>query len=138
MEHVSGRIRYGIPWIWIESSIGKYQYFWVFGTVVWFMENLIAPLDRAHRVVFGTRVWVLKHDRRRIWHGYTRIHTRHNLCLTPPQGCVEKWFLPEQLFYYSVTSASIFKWHFTSPELHFYCSNNFLIKIIFCHILEEE
>ncbi len=35
-------------------SIVKHEFFAFFMDIVWGIKNLIAPLDRAHRVVLGT------------------------------------------------------------------------------------
>ena len=51
----------------------------VFGRMFWTIEDLITPSDGAHRVVLGTGVRVLEHDRRRIHHGYTQIRTQLHL-----------------------------------------------------------
>jgi hypothetical protein len=52
-----------IQWIWAaftricsQNLIKELQYFEIFWTIVWATENLIAPLDRARRVVQDTLV----------------------------------------------------------------------------------
>ena len=52
-----------IQWTWAaftricsQNLIKKLQYFAIFWTIVWATENLIAPLDRARRVVQDTLV----------------------------------------------------------------------------------
>ncbi len=54
--------------------------------IIWVMENLTIPLDRAHRVVLGTGMERLKEVRRQIGGEITRIgcqlHLRLNRVLT--------------------------------------------------------
>jgi hypothetical protein len=45
----------------------------IFGTIIRVFRNLIVPLDRAHRVILGTRMEHLEHVPRRIAGGITRI-----------------------------------------------------------------
>ncbi len=54
LEKVSGRIGGVSNRIGCQNFNRKIQYFGIFGTIVWAMKNLIAPLDRARRVVLGT------------------------------------------------------------------------------------
>ena len=60
-EQVSGRIGGEITRIGCQNSNRKIQHFGIFGTIFWAIENLIAPLDRAHRVVLGTRMERFEH-----------------------------------------------------------------------------
>ena len=73
LEHVSERIAAGITRIGCENFHMKIQYLGIFGTIVWAMENLITPLNRAHRVVLGTELEQLELVPGRIAAGNTRI-----------------------------------------------------------------
>jgi hypothetical protein len=59
LEQVSERIGAGITRIGCQNFNRKYQYFEISGAIVWVIENLIAPLDRARRVVLGTAIGTL-------------------------------------------------------------------------------
>jgi hypothetical protein len=37
------------------------------------IQNVIMPIDRAHRVVLGTGLEHLEHLHKRIWEGFNRI-----------------------------------------------------------------
>jgi hypothetical protein len=43
-------------------SIANYQYFEIFGDIVWTIGNLIIPSDRAYRVVFETKIETILRD----------------------------------------------------------------------------
>ena len=49
------------------------QYFQFFRRIVWAIENLTIPFDRARRVVLGTGVEQLEHVPERIWDENSRI-----------------------------------------------------------------
>jgi hypothetical protein len=57
----------------VRVLIGKYRYFEIFGTLVRAIENLIAPFDRAYRVLVEPRIGDLDQVVGRIVAGITRI-----------------------------------------------------------------
>ncbi len=73
LEQVPGRILAAFTRTYCQNFNGKIQYFGIFRTIVWAMENLIAPLDRAHRVVLGTEMERLEQVPGRILAAFTRI-----------------------------------------------------------------
>ncbi len=73
LEQVFGRIGGGITRIRCQNSSRKIGYFGIFGTIFWAIQNLIAPLDRAHRVVLVTRMERFEHVSGRIGGEITRI-----------------------------------------------------------------
>ena len=73
LEHVSERIAAENTRIGCQNFHGKMQYFGIFGTIVWAIENLITPLNRAHWVVLGTGLEQLEQVPGRIAAGNTRI-----------------------------------------------------------------
>ena len=70
LEHIPGRIVAENTRIGCQDFHGKMQYF---GTILWVTENLITPLNRAHRVVLGTGLEQLEDVPERIAAGNTRI-----------------------------------------------------------------
>jgi hypothetical protein len=69
-EHVPKRTLAGIT-----SKKNDFGWFSAFlGTIVGTIKNLIIPLDKARRVVLGTRLEHLENVPRRIPAGITRIH----------------------------------------------------------------
>jgi hypothetical protein len=69
LEHVLGRIAAGIT----SEKIDFGRFLAFLSTVVWPVGHLIIPLDRAHRVVLGSRLERLEHVPRRIAAGITII-----------------------------------------------------------------
>jgi hypothetical protein len=67
LEHVLRRIRAGITRIWCQLHL-RNPYLAFFKTMVSAIKNLNVPLDRAYRVVLGTR---MEHVLRRIRGGIT-------------------------------------------------------------------
>jgi hypothetical protein len=77
-EHVLRRIRGGIT----SQERCLWGFRGTFGAIIRDFRNLMVPLDRARRVVLGTRMEHLEHVRRRIRGEITRIrcqlHLREN------------------------------------------------------------
>ncbi|CAF1415758.1 unnamed protein product [Adineta ricciae] len=56
LERIPERIWEAFTRIWCQHFIKKMKYFVIFLTIVWTMENLTTPLDRARRVLLGTLI----------------------------------------------------------------------------------
>jgi hypothetical protein len=75
LEHVLRRIRGGITSE--KPCLGGIR--GTFGAIIRDFVNVMVPLDRARRVVFGTRMEHLEHVPRRIRGGITRIRCQLHL-----------------------------------------------------------
>jgi hypothetical protein len=90
LEHVHRRIRGEITRISCWNFNIKLQYFEFLGTIVWPIENLITPFDRARRVVLETRAEHLEHVLGRIRSENTWIRWQLHLHVCDHTSSYEK------------------------------------------------